>query len=83
MIRILPFKEGKRSFVKRAPQDVPLELKKWYTMKIAVHGTELKGYLNGQLLIEYKLAEPVSGKVGLWSKTDSVAYFDDYTVTPE
>jgi ABC-2 type transport system ATP-binding protein len=26
-------------------------------------------------------AEPVSGKVGVWSKTDSVSYFDDYTVT--
>ena len=28
------------------------------------------------------LPEPVSGKVGLWSKADSVMYFDDYTVTP-
>ena len=26
--------------------------------------------------------EPVSGKVGVWSKTDSVSYFDGYTVTP-
>ena len=30
--------------------------------------------------IDYKLSEPVSGKVGLWSKTDSASYFDDYTV---
>ncbi|SRR6266498_1839889 len=27
-------------------------------------------------------AEPVSGKVGLWSKTDSVSYFGEFTVTP-
>jgi len=77
------FKEGKRSFVKRAPEEVPLELKKWYSMKIAVQGTQLRGYLNGQMILEYTLAESVSGKVGLWSKTDSVIYYDDFTVTPE
>jgi len=27
------------------------------------------------------LPEPVAGKVGVWSKTDSVSYFDQYTVT--
>jgi hypothetical protein len=27
------------------------------------------------------MAETVSGKVGVWSKTDSVSYFDDYTVS--
>ncbi len=77
------FKEGKRSFVKRAPDDYPLEMKKWYTIKIAVHGVQLSGFLNGERILEYTLPEPVSGKVGLWSKTDSVIYFDDFTVTPE
>jgi len=77
------FKAGKRSFVKKGVEDVPLEMKKWYRMKIQVHGTSLKGYLNDQLLLEYTLLEPVSGRVGLWSKTDSVIYYDDYTVSPE
>ena len=27
------------------------------------------------------LAEPVSGKVGVWAKTDSVSFFDDFPVT--
>jgi len=31
--------------------------------------------------VSFTLAEPVSGKVGVWSKTDSVSYFDQYTVT--
>jgi hypothetical protein len=46
-------------------------------------GTQLQGYLNGKLLLEYTLAEPVSGKIGVWSKTDSVSYFDDFIVTPK
>jgi hypothetical protein len=42
----------------------------------------LEGYLNGKLLLQYTLPEPASGKVGVWSKTDSVSYFNGYTVRP-
>jgi hypothetical protein len=75
------FKQGKRSFVKKGTRDVPLKLGEWHRMKIAVDGTRLRGYLDDELLLEYTLAEPVSGKVGVWSKTDSVSQFDEYTVT--
>jgi hypothetical protein len=75
------FKHGKRSFVKKGAEDMPLKMKQWYSMKIAVNGTKLEGWLNGKRLLEYTLPEPVSGKTGLWSKTDSVSYFDDFTVT--
>src|ERR1700730_16562377 len=40
------FNKGVRKFVKRAPEEVPLKTKEWYTMKIAVRGTKLEGYLN-------------------------------------
>jgi len=76
------FDNGKRSFVKRAPENVPLELGTWHELKIAVHGTHLTGFLDGKALLEYALKEPVSGKVGLWSKTDSMTEFSDFTVTP-
>lgn len=76
------FKTGKRSFVKKGTENVPLALNQWHTMKITVSGQRLEGYLNGKLLLQYDLAEPVSGKVGVWSKTDSVSYFDDYVITP-
>jgi hypothetical protein len=76
------FNKGVRKFVKRGAEEVPLKMKEWHTMKVAVQGARLAGYLNGKLLLEYALPEPVSGKVGVWSKTDSVSYFDDYAVTP-
>src|SRR5262245_36525118 len=59
------FNNGKRSFVKRGSENVPMELGTWHDMKITVRGTQLQGYLDGKLLLEYTLAEPVSGKVGL------------------
>jgi hypothetical protein len=76
------FNKGVRKFVKKGVEDMPLELNKWHEIKIAVHGTQLEGWLNGKHLLDYTLAEPVSGKIGLWSKTDSVSYFDEFTVTP-
>ncbi|HXB73653.1 MAG TPA: family 16 glycoside hydrolase [Candidatus Acidoferrales bacterium] len=76
------FNKGTRKFVKKGSEDMPLKTREWYSMKIAVQGTRLESYLNGKLLLQYTLPEAVSGKVGVWSKTDSVSYFDDYTVTP-
>jgi hypothetical protein len=74
------FKNGKRSFVKKASEDVHLKMGEWHRMKISVQGTSLRGYLDDKPILEFTLPEPVSGKVGLWSKTDSVSQFGDYVV---
>src|ERR1043166_2686904 len=74
------FNKGVRKFVKRGTENVPLPKSTWHNLQISVHGTALQAALDGKHLLDYTLAEPVSGKVGLWSKTDSVIYFDDYTV---
>jgi hypothetical protein len=75
------FNKGIRKFVKKGAEDMPLAMREWHSMKISIHGTKLEGSLNGKHLLDYTLPEPVSGRIGIWSKTDSVAYFDDYTVT--
>jgi hypothetical protein len=74
------FKTGKRSFVKKGSENVHIPLGEWHAMRIAVAGTQLRGFLDEKLLLEYTLAEPVSGRVGVWSKTDSVSQFDQYVV---
>jgi hypothetical protein len=76
------FDKGKRSFVKKGTKDVRIPYKEWHAMKIVVHGTQLEGWLDGEHLLDYTLAAPVSGKVGVWSKTDSISEFSDYVVTP-
>lgn len=75
------FNNGKRSFVKRATGEFPLELGTWHELKISVRGTALTGSLDGKQVLDYALKEPVSGKVGLWSKTDSMVEFSDFVVT--
>ncbi|HEY2961454.1 MAG TPA: hypothetical protein VGJ37_03510 [Pyrinomonadaceae bacterium] len=75
------FVKGKRSFVKKGTENVPLQLNTWHSLDISVQGTNLQASLDGKHLLDYTLAEPVSGRVGVWSKTDSVSYFDQYSVT--
>jgi len=75
------FEKGKRSSVKWI-RNTPTPTRQWHELKVRIAGPKIEGYLNGKLLLEHTLAEPVSGRIGLWSKADSHVYFDDYTVTP-
>jgi len=76
------FKHGKRSSVSWV-RDVPTPTRKWHELRVRIKDNLVKGYLNGEQIIGHELPEPVSGKVGLWTKADSVVYFDDYTVVAE
>ena len=79
------FLKGKRSFVKKGTENVPLQMNTWHTLEISVQGTSLQASLDGKHLLDYTLAEAVSGKIGVWSKTDSMTEFDGftYTITPK
>ena len=75
------FLKGKRSFVKKGTENVPLQMNTWHTLEISLNGSSVGALLDGKHLLDYTLAEPVSGRIGVWSKTDSVSYFDQYTIT--
>src|SRR5262252_1928633 len=75
------FEKGKRSSVKWI-RDTPTATRQWHDLKVRVAGTKVEGYLDGKLYLEHVLSEPVSGRIGLWSKADSHMYFANYTVTP-
>jgi 3-keto-disaccharide hydrolase len=54
----------------------------WHEMRVECVGNKITCYYDGEKKIEaadntFKEA----GKVGLWTKADSVTYFDDLTVT--
>ena len=72
--------KGKRSSVNWV-RNTPTATHQWHDLKVRISGTKVEGYLDGKLYLEHTLANPVSGRVGLWSKADSHMYFSDYTVT--
>lgn len=53
----------------------------WNTLRVVVKGDIFTVYLNGKELYEVKdgIFEN-AGKVGLWTKSDAVTYFDDFEV---
>jgi hypothetical protein len=75
------FEKGRRSSVKWI-RNAPTASGQWHDLKVRIAGTKVEGYLDGKLYLEHQLPQPVSGRVGLWSKADSRMYFSDLTVTP-
>jgi hypothetical protein len=75
------FEKGRRSSVKWI-RNTPTPTRQWHDLKVRIAGPKVEGYLDGKLYLEHTLPEPVSGRIGLWSKADSHMYFDDYAVIP-
>ena len=71
--------KGKRSSVKWV-RNTPSPTGQWHELKLTVVGNMVLGWLNGVITLNQDLENPVSGRIGLWSKADSVVYFDDFRV---
>jgi hypothetical protein len=74
------FEKGRRSQVKWI-RDTPTAGRQWHDLKVRISGAKVEAYLDGKLYLEHTLPEPVSGRIGLWSKADSHMYFNDFQVT--
>jgi hypothetical protein len=72
-----PKGSGLFSYGKKAP--VPSEA--WSTLRITARGNLFRVFLNGQGLFQVEDTTFTGpGKVGVWTKADSVTYFDDLEV---
>jgi 3-keto-disaccharide hydrolase len=57
-------------------------LGQWHTLRVTAEGDRIRGWLNDQALIDRRDGRYTSGRIGLWTKADSVTAFDDLTVLP-
>jgi len=62
--------------IPRLQAKVKIESEKWYALKVEVKGNHIKGFVDDKLLIEYNTDRNMQGYVGIWTKADSVTYFD-------
>jgi ABC-2 type transport system permease protein len=74
------FEKGRRSSVEWV-RNTPTATQQWHDLKIRIAGNKVEGYLDGKLYLQHTLPEPVSGKIGLWSKADSYMHFDEFVAT--
>lgn len=69
---------GVRSSVAEA--SVPVSRGRWQLLRVVATGNSLLGYLDSRLVITVSDSNYNQGKVGLWTKADSVTFFDDLVV---
>ena len=78
---LFKYEKGSRSSVEWV-RNTPTPTGPWHSLKVAVEARGVKGYLDGKQYLTHALAAPVTGRVGIWSKADSVVYIDDLSVRP-
>ncbi len=69
---------GSRSPIAEA--STPISSGQWHTLTVVAVGNSIFGYLDGKLLVNIKDSTYEEGKVGLWTKADSVTNFDDFLI---
>jgi hypothetical protein len=79
-VNLYKYAGGQRSGIKDGGARVAAGL--WQELRLEVSGDRLRGSLNGQLVVEATDSTYKAGRVGLWTKADSVTCFDDVVVTP-
>jgi len=79
--RVYKVEGGKRTQLDHS--DVPGD-REWHTLRITMKGREILGYFDGKkFLVAEDSTFPDAGKIGLWSKSDALSYFDDLTIDGE
>jgi hypothetical protein len=57
-------------------------LGQWHKLQISANGDRIQGWLNDRVLIDERDSRFVSGRIGLWTKADSITAFDSIAVVP-
>jgi hypothetical protein len=52
----------------------------WHVVRVVVVGDHVQAWLDGQLHLDHRDSRFKAGRVGLWTKADSITAFDDLTI---
>jgi pyruvate,water dikinase len=77
-IILFEYINGKR--IQRVNKKRKIESDKWYELMVNIKNSNIKGYLDKELVVEYEAEKPLKGFIGLWTKADSVTYFDELRI---
>jgi hypothetical protein len=55
-------------------------LGQWHTIRVVALGDRIQAWLDGRRYLDHRDARFTSGRVGLWTKADSITAFDDVLV---
>jgi hypothetical protein len=76
--RLYSYERGRR-LLASASVKAPA-LGQWHTVRVVAVGDRIQAWLDGALHLDHRDSRFKSGRVGLWTKADSVTAFDDLLV---
>ncbi len=76
--RLYTYDRGRRQIATATVK--PPALKQWHTLRLMAVGDHLQASLDGKLYLDHRDSRFKSGRVGLWTKADSITAFDDLTI---
>ena len=59
---------------------VPPSMLRWHTVRVVAVGDRVQAWLDGTRYLDHRDTRFKVGRVGLWTKADSLAAFDDLTI---
>ncbi len=77
--RLYRMVEGKR--LQFASANVNISANQWHTIRVVAKGDHITCWFDGKQLIDTHDKTYSTGKIGLWTKSDSVIAFDDLNVS--
>lgn len=80
-IALWQFVDGDRKRIAEGTEHLQLPLNAWHDLRVEVKGSTVRASVNGKLHLEHKLAAPVSGRVGFYTKRDSVTAFKGFSLS--
>lgn len=78
-IRLYRVVKGVQQLVESQSQTI--SLKNWHRLRVRAEGCELSISYDGKELLRHCDRTFQSGRIGLWTRSDAVTYFDDLTFT--
>ena len=76
--RLYSYDRGRRQLATARVK--PPALGQWHTVRLVAVGDHFQAWLDGALHLDHHDARFKTGRVGLWTKADSITAFDDLTV---
>jgi len=76
--RLYYYDRGRRQLATASVKPPPLG--QWHLLRVVALGDHIQGWLDGTLLLDHHDARFRAGRVGLWTKADSITAFNDLVI---
>lgn len=76
--RLYSYDRGRRELASASVKAPALG--QWHTVRVVAVGDHMQAWLDGKLYLDHRDTRFKSGRVGLWTKADSITAFDDLSI---